>query len=65
MRQSKERLRRLLNRRDLGESKRAEKEEILQWFLVWLESPGLFRDWFKARTREVEKPVCGAAPEPE
>jgi hypothetical protein len=29
--------------------KRAEKEEIMQWFKVWLETPDSFFDWLEAR----------------
>ena len=29
--------------------KRAEKEEIMQWFKVWLETPDAFFDWLEAR----------------
>jgi hypothetical protein len=29
--------------------KRAEKEEILQWFTVWLSQPDAFFDWLEAR----------------
>jgi hypothetical protein len=29
--------------------KRAEKEEIMQWFKVWLETPGAFFDWLEVR----------------
>ncbi len=29
--------------------KRAEKEEITQWFKVWLETPDVFFDWLEAR----------------
>lgn len=29
--------------------KRAEKEEIMQWFQVWLETPVVFFDWLEAR----------------
>jgi hypothetical protein len=29
--------------------KRAEKEEIMQWFKVWLDTPDLFFDWLEAR----------------
>src|SRR6202040_1159299 len=29
--------------------KRAEKEEITQWFKVWLEAPDTFFDWLEAR----------------
>lgn len=65
VRQGKERLQRLLNSANLPAAKRAEKEEIAQWFLVWLESPGLFRDWLKARTRQLEEPVFGSPPQPD
>lgn len=30
-------------------AKRAEKEEILQWFKVWLETPDAFFDWLELR----------------
>jgi hypothetical protein len=29
--------------------KRAEKEEIMQWFKVWLDMPDVFFDWLEAR----------------
>ena len=29
--------------------KRAEKEEIIQWFQIWLETPDAFFDWLEAR----------------
>ena len=29
--------------------KRAEKEEIMQWFQVWLETPDAFFDWLEVR----------------
>ena len=29
--------------------KRAEKEEIMQWFKIWLETPAAFFDWLEAR----------------
>ena len=29
--------------------KRAEKEEIMQWFQVWLDTPDAFFDWLEAR----------------
>lgn len=29
--------------------KRAEKEEIMQWFTVWLETPAAFFDWLEMR----------------
>lgn len=29
--------------------KRAEKEEIMEWFRIWLETPDAFFDWLEAR----------------
>jgi hypothetical protein len=34
-----------------AESKRAEKEEMAQWMLVWLENPEVFPAWVEARKR--------------
>lgn len=31
--------------------KRAEKEEIAQWFTVWLQTPEIFDDWLELRRR--------------
>jgi hypothetical protein len=34
--------------------KRAEKQEILQWFAVWLETPEAFFDWLELRKQSPE-----------
>lgn len=34
--------------------KRAEKEEILNWFTIWLETPDAFFDWLEVRKRAPE-----------
>ena len=49
VRQAKDRLRMLLRSKNQPGGKHAERLEILQWFLVWLESPSLFSHWLKAR----------------
>lgn len=42
--------------------KRAEKQEILQWFRVWLETPAAFFDWLEVRKQSVEyQRLFGAA----
>src|ERR1700722_11231604 len=43
--------------------KRAEKEEIMQWFKVWLETPDVFFDWLEARkaTPDFQKRFAGNA----
>jgi len=38
----------------VNERKRAEKEEIAQWFTVWLQTPEIFDDWLALRLRAME-----------
>jgi hypothetical protein len=52
VRQAKDRLKLMLRKPNLSAEKRQEKEEILQWFLVWLETPELFDRWLALRRRE-------------
>ncbi len=33
----------------VDEKKRAEKEEVAQWFAIWLETPDAFFDWLEVR----------------
>jgi hypothetical protein len=35
----------------VNERKRAEKEEIAEWFTVWLRQPEIFEDWLHLRQR--------------
>ncbi|HEX8127823.1 MAG TPA: hypothetical protein VF527_01895 [Pyrinomonadaceae bacterium] len=35
----------------VNEQKRAEKEEIAEWFTVWLRQPEIFEDWLHLRRR--------------
>ena len=35
--------------------KRAAKEEMAQWMLVWLENPEVFSAWVEARKRREER----------
>jgi hypothetical protein len=35
----------------VNERKRAEKEEIAEWFTVWLRQPEIFEDWLHLRKR--------------
>jgi len=34
--------------------KRAEKEEIAEWFTVWLQQPQIFQDWLELRMRSAD-----------
>jgi len=45
------------------EAKRAEKEEIAQWFAIWLETPDAFFDWLEVRKQSPDfaKRFGGAA----
>lgn len=38
----------------VNERKRAEKEEIADWFTVWLRQPEIFEDWLHLRRRAKE-----------
>src|ERR687884_344133 len=38
----------------VAEAKRAEKQEIAEWFAVWLQTPELFQDWLHLRQRSRE-----------
>ena len=51
VRKSKDRLRLLLGRRSLSADKRREKQELIEWFLVWLENPEVFLQWIELRRR--------------
>lgn len=51
VRQAKDRLRMILRNPRLSAAKKAEKEELLRWFLVWLEDPLLFSHWLALRKR--------------
>ena len=47
----RQRLEMLLRQRSLSDAKRAEKQEILGWFRVWLENTALFPTWIDLRKR--------------
>ena len=49
VRHVKDRLKLHLRHRELSDEQRAEKQELLEWFLVWLETPGLFPQWLELR----------------
>ncbi len=40
--------------RKVDAQKRAEKEEIANWFAIWLETPDAFFDWLELRKRSAE-----------
>ena len=56
VRQAKDRLRLTLRRKNLREETRGEKQELLEWFLVWLENPGVFPAWLEAKRTRPEEP---------
>jgi hypothetical protein len=45
---------RFASRRAKTAERRAEKEEMLLWMMVWLENPAVFATWVKLRRRAVE-----------
>ena len=61
VRQAKDRLKLMLRKPNLPAEKRREKEEILLWFLVWLETPELFDRWLALRRREASTEIGDGA----
>jgi hypothetical protein len=53
---AKDRARFLVQNPRTSAAKRAQKEEMLQWMLVWLEDPNLFPAWIEARKRVIAAP---------
>ena len=49
VRKGKDRLKLVLRRGNLSPQKRQEKQELLEWFLMWLEAPTLFPAWLQVR----------------
>jgi hypothetical protein len=47
----KQRAQMIARNESVNERKRAEKEEIAQWFTVWLQQPEIFDDWLALRRR--------------
>jgi hypothetical protein len=35
--------------------KRAEKAEMVQWMLVWLDDPSMFAEWVRLRRKAIER----------
>lgn len=48
-REGRRRAQMIAGNRRVAAEKRAEKEEIRQWFRVWLEAPEMFFDWLELR----------------
>jgi len=53
-RQGLRRAQMIAGNRRVAAAKRAEKEEIRQWFRVWLETPEAFFDWLELRKKSPE-----------
>jgi hypothetical protein len=47
----KQRAQMIARNRNVDEKKRAEKDEIAEWFTVWLKQPEIFNDWLELRQR--------------
>ena len=50
----KQRAQMIAGNKSVDVRKRAEKEEIANWFTVWLQTPEIFDDWLALRRRSVE-----------
>ena len=53
-REGRRRAQMIAGNRRVAAEKRAEKEEIRQWFRVWLEGPEAFWDWLELRKASAE-----------
>jgi len=53
-REGRRRAQMIAGNRQVAAAKREEKEEIRQWFRVWLEGPESFFDWLELRKRSPE-----------
>ena len=61
-----QRARMIAGNKRVSAARRAEKEEIRQWFRVWLENPEVFFDWLEVRKQApdfMEKFGAPATPE--
>jgi hypothetical protein len=70
VRKGKDRLKLVLRRTDLAPQKRQQKQELVEWFLIWLEAPSLFPVWLEARRAAAAannriQPETEQPPEPE
>jgi DNA-binding GntR family transcriptional regulator len=52
---AKDRAKFLAQNPNISPEKKAEKEEMAQWMLVWLENPEVFPAWVDARKRQRER----------
>ena len=50
---AKDRLKVILANKNLDEQKRRDKEEFLNWFIVWLENPSVFPEWLELRRKQL------------
>jgi hypothetical protein len=64
VRKGKDRLKLILRRSNLSAQKRKEKQELLEWFLVWLEAPPLFPAWVELRRRSAPAAPSGTVDRP-
>jgi hypothetical protein len=48
---AKERARFIANSKNTLPEKKAQKDEMIRWMLVWLENPGVFPAWVEIRKR--------------
>ena len=56
---AKDRAKFLADNSGTAESKRAEKAEMAQWMLVWLENPEVFPAWVEARKQALSSEAPG------
>ena len=61
-----QRARMIAGNKRVAAARRAEKEEVRQWFRVWLENPEVFFDWLEVRKQAPDfKEKFSETPRPE
>ena len=56
--QAKDRARLISRNPKVDQEKRKQKEEMVEWMLVWLENPGIFRSWVALRKTTIAYPTA-------
>ncbi len=54
--QAKDRARLVSRNPKVDPEKRRQKEEMVEWMLVWLENPGIFESWVRLRKQAIGYP---------
>ncbi len=59
---AKDRARFASRNQKVAPEKRAQKEEMVEWMLVWLDDPSMFSSWVKLRRAAMDRQCTANAP---